>query len=177
MRNQCKECKKSYPTSQLTFDRKLGSWYAQGVCLNCYPSVLGKRTLHCVECHLPFIMSHGYPSNMCHLCRIRDIGLQAEVVRVTLMRKVDGTAFKNLTVDEWMSTLMFFDGLCAYCQLRPYECLEHFVPLSWGAGTCKSNVVPSCLSCNTYKKNLHPEQVTSIPKEAIQRVRAYLESL
>jgi 5-methylcytosine-specific restriction endonuclease McrA len=103
--------------------------------------------------------------------------MQAKVVESALIRKLDNSAPKSLTVDEWIATLKYFGGSCAYCQVRSYECLEHFIPIKLGGGTSASNVVPSCCTCNKLKESVHPTLVTRIPQEDIERVRVYLQQL
>lgn len=63
----------------------------------------------------------------------------------------------TLTLDEWLHTLEFFKGRCAYCQMAfSYEQLEHVIPLaSLRAGTTVQNCVPVCRKCNA-QKHAHP---------------------
>ena len=80
----------------------------------------------------------------------------------------------TLTVNEWMETLEFFQWRCAYCGLKEFEIVEHFIPVSIGGGTTKSNCVPSCRSCNSHKGDTHPDNVTNLK---LDHVRIYLASL
>jgi 5-methylcytosine-specific restriction endonuclease McrA len=80
----------------------------------------------------------------------------------------------DLTVSQWKNTVNYFNNKCAYCQKANWSLLEHFIPTVLGGGTTVSNVVPACESCNRRKYNLHPDQVTSIRKSDIERVRFFL---
>lgn len=81
----------------------------------------------------------------------------------------------DLTVTQWKNTVSYFNNQCAYCQQNSWDILEHFIPTILGGATTVSNVVPACNSCNRRKYNLHPDQVTSIRREDIERVRSFLD--
>ena len=57
----------------------------------------------------------------------------------------------DLSPEEWLSTLSYFNFRCAYC-LSPYAVIEHFIPLGMGVGTVARNCVPACRSCNNLKE-------------------------
>jgi 5-methylcytosine-specific restriction endonuclease McrA len=58
----------------------------------------------------------------------------------------------DLTAEEWREILEEFDNCCAYCQARGLKLeQEHITPLTRGGRHTKSNVVPSCRSCNARK--------------------------
>lgn len=57
----------------------------------------------------------------------------------------------TLTLDEWINTILLFQGLCAYCRKEPFETLDHLYPICAGGGTTQSNSVPACVSCNAKK--------------------------
>ena len=98
----------------------------------------------------------------------------AELVRAHCLRARDGGLLATLTVEQWLCTLEFFGGYCAYCQQKPGVVLEHFVPISLGGGTTVDNCVPSCYLCNTRKGNKHPDDVELIPEGVLEEVRSYL---
>lgn len=52
----------------------------------------------------------------------------------------------TLTLIDWLTTLDYFDWHCAYCGTKPFQVLNHFVPLPLG-GTTPDNCVPSCYAC------------------------------
>lgn len=50
-------------------------------------------------------------------------------------------------------------GICHYCNhpFPPRELtMDHIVPLARGGRSVKSNVVPCCKACNTFKKQMVP---------------------
>ena len=53
----------------------------------------------------------------------------------------------DLTMEQWLETLEYFDYKCAYC-CGAFEVLEHYLAK---AGTTVSNCVPACFSCNVMK--------------------------
>lgn len=55
----------------------------------------------------------------------------------------------DLTMEQWLETLDYFDYRCAYCGGN-YEVIEHYLPVH-KAGTTVSNCVPACFSCNVMK--------------------------
>ncbi len=78
---------------------------------------------------------------------------------------------------EWLTTLTYFNWLCAYCQQQPYEQLDHFIPVSKGGGTIAANCVPACKICNKLKGQRHPDKVQSISRIDLERVRLYLSNI
>jgi len=82
----------------------------------------------------------------------------------------------TLTLVEWEKTIADFDGMCAYCRVRCFELLEHFLP-AYLAGTHVKNCLPACITCNTRKRNLTGSALARIfGKETIDRLQQYLES-
>ncbi len=79
----------------------------------------------------------------------------------------------TLTVEQWLRTLEHFRWRCAYCEQRPGVIIEHFIPLPL-AGTTAENCVPSCYACNSKKGNIHPDFVTTIPRQVLNTIQAYL---
>jgi hypothetical protein len=55
----------------------------------------------------------------------------------------------DLTIEQWLETLEYFDNKCAYCG-GDYQVIEHYLPIHI-AGTTVSNCVPACLHCNIMK--------------------------
>jgi hypothetical protein len=55
----------------------------------------------------------------------------------------------DLTMEQWLETIEYFDYKCAYCGGN-YEVIEHYLPIP-KAGTTVSNCVPACFSCNVMK--------------------------
>jgi 5-methylcytosine-specific restriction endonuclease McrA len=100
---------------------------------------------------------------------------EAERIAQYCRRARRSGAMGDLTVQQWRSIVAMFNGMCAYCLERPYQVMEHFVPISQGGGTTISNCVPACIRCNARKRQDHPDNVTRIPLEDMNRVRSFLD--
>ena len=77
----------------------------------------------------------------------------------------------DLTPEQWLETLEYFNHKCAYCGKRDYEFIEHYLPVRV-AGTTVCNCVPACASCNVLK-DAKNHKLTLYQNE---RVLAFLES-
>lgn len=71
-------------------------------------------------------------------------------VRGQNQRAKQAGARYDLTVEQWLETLEYFDHKCAYCGENDYQFIEHYLPVAI-AGTTVSNCVPSCARCNAFK--------------------------
>lgn len=77
----------------------------------------------------------------------------------------------DLTLEQWLETLEYFNHKCAYCGKRDYELIEHYLPVRV-TGTTVSNCVPACASCNAVK-DAQNHKLTLYQNE---RALAFLES-
>jgi hypothetical protein len=77
----------------------------------------------------------------------------------------------DLTLEQWLETLEYFNHKCAYCGKRDYEFIEHYLSVRV-AGTTVSNCVPACASCNALK-DAQNHKLTLYQNE---RVLAFLET-
>lgn len=70
------------------------------------------------------------------------------------LKKDNLTGFKK---EHWIDALEFFNANCAYCGCKDKMTQDHLVPLSKGGGYTKTNIIPSCRSCNSSKgaKDFH----------------------
>ena len=135
-------------------------------------------------------VTYGY----CSLCgsqyetiRIRnaDICDACQQAHITEIRSLNTHRYRarkaglsdSLKLIEWLATLDHFNRMCAYCQINPYEVMDHFVPIYLGGGTVASNCIPCCEACNRKKKYTHPDKVKALPKAAVERVRTFISSL
>ncbi|HZU01585.1 MAG TPA: HNH endonuclease [Ktedonobacteraceae bacterium] len=57
----------------------------------------------------------------------------------------------TLTFRQWIAILEQHQGLCAFCKKKPFEAMEHLLPVYIGGGTTAENCVPTCQSCNSRK--------------------------
>ncbi len=72
-----------------------------------------------------------------------------QILRGQNQRAKQAGARHDLTMEQWLETLEYFDYKYAYCGDK-YEVLEHYLPIH-KAGTTVSNCVPACLHCNIMK--------------------------
>ena len=71
-------------------------------------------------------------------------------IRGQNQRAKQAGARHDLTLEQWLETLEYFNHKCAYCSKHDYEFIEHYLPVHV-AGTTVSNCVPACSSCNAFK--------------------------
>ncbi len=57
-----------------------------------------------------------------------------------------------VTERDWARLVARYDGLCAYCRIRPWEHCDHVVPLAREGSHGIGNLLPACASCNLRKK-------------------------
>jgi hypothetical protein len=87
-----------------------------------------------------------------------DKNRQYEEVRRAKKKKLANT----LTMHEWNQTKTYFGNSCAYCGMSEKDCInthgcvlhqDHIVPVSNNGSYTKENIIPSCPSCNSRKRN------------------------
>jgi len=130
----------------------------------------------CIFCQTSFRLTKPpWTKLYCSLCATD--AFKREVSRVatqcTRARCFDHQA--TLTIKEWLETLDYFERKCAYCG-DPFSDMDHFIPITQQGGTTKDNCIPTCHRCNALKDNLHPNEVTRLPRKDIERVANYLSS-
>jgi 5-methylcytosine-specific restriction endonuclease McrA len=59
----------------------------------------------------------------------------------------------TLTVNQWEKIKESFNYKCAYCDKGVELEQEHFIPLSKGGEYTHNNIIPSCKSCNSSKRD------------------------
>ena len=60
---------------------------------------------------------------------------------------------RTLTQLEWWDTLERFGYACVYCG-KVWEVQEHLVPVAKDGGYTRTNIVPACWECNSYKSDM-----------------------
>jgi 5-methylcytosine-specific restriction endonuclease McrA len=180
----CQKCfRKHSPSAEpyLTFCSSCGrmmryeSGYSENYelyCCHCIAEVLERNFITCVGCGKKTTNFSKRDRFRCNDCRL--IPHRAHVATHLSRARMAGTP-ATLTVPEWLATIEHFEKKCAYCRQRPYEVLEHFIPITQGGGTTADNCVPACTSCNG-RKSGRPvnEFVGSFPAENIDYIRRYL---
>ena len=69
-------------------------------------------------------------------------------------RKTSKTLKKDFTLMDWNNCLNYFNNKCVYCGVSTDKlAIDHLIPISNFGETIKTNIVPSCKSCNSSKKN------------------------
>jgi hypothetical protein len=92
-------------------------------------------------------------------------------IRGQNQRAKQAGARHDLTLEQWLETLEYFNHKCAYCGKRDYEFIEHYLPVRV-AGTTVSNCVPACARCNALKDS----QNHKLTLYQNKNVLAFLES-
>lgn len=171
----CHRCRKDIPWRQAQFDSRIQGGY----CRKCLPKAIKKNTVACERCNKDFILYWSTPIPrtriICYQCSTDDIEREMHIVLINCKRATKIGLPATLTADDWIKTLKYFSGMCAYCLIRPYQVLEHFLPIAI-AGTTKNNCVPACNTCNARKRSHLPHEVRCIAQEDLERVKLYLET-
>src|SRR6266704_137375 len=176
----CRACWKVFPMEESV--KTINTWGKRTYCCSsCYK----KETIQCPSCKRTYLpLRWDKERIICRRCELlQENSYPPEFERREYKRvheNVRRAASLNLpatlTLDGWISTLSYFKEVCAYCLDRPYENMDHFIPLRLVGGTTPRNCIPACKECNKVKGQAHPRIVTSIPAEALDRVSRYLSS-
>jgi 5-methylcytosine-specific restriction endonuclease McrA len=175
--HRCGECFEISPFKFLKTHDKLDR-RAWGYCSSCFEMLIEKASIICTICGKKTLdytyISH--PLSQCSECYTKPPVIQAVVSNNSRARMCGLPA--SLTNQDWESALAYFSNRCAYCTIRPYQALEHFIPIASGyGGTVASNCIPACMACNGKKGDRHPDTLDRIfPAENLARIREYLES-
>ena len=80
-----------------------------------------------------------------------------DIIKFQKRRSLKKKTLTGFTNEHWASALEFFGEICAYCGCKNKMTQDHLVPLSKGGGYTKTNIIPSCSSCNRSKgaKDFH----------------------
>lgn len=185
----CNRCKKKFKYRDMRNSE--ASWEKTCYCAACYDIFIREHTYTCPRCDTTYLSQK--PKKACTPCLIKDECEQQDVILRHLREARKRGRPATLTLKQWLTTLQFFEGKCAYCQEQPYEVLEHFTPLAKGGGTTVDNCVPACHSCNKKKYKHDPLDIEweiayplefgkrgnnhyPMNKETMKRISAYLDS-
>lgn len=83
----------------------------------------------------------------------------------------------DLTVDQIVEVFDFFDSTCAYCEqsITGKVSIDHIIPLKNGGANTQSNIVVSCISCNTKKSDKEiAERFDATKQKEISNYSAYV---
>lgn len=104
-----------------------------------------------------------------------DILRETNRVHCNNARSRDAGLPGTLTLEEWIAILERFEGMCAYCQSKPFQAMDHLTPHVGGGGTTADNCVPACRRCNSRKggrmlaDDVSSEERVARTREALQR--------
>ncbi len=141
------------------------------VCLHCVEKEAERQFIICQVCGKKTV--NALSGQVCYDCK-ENFTYQGQVSLHLARARAAGTP-ATLTLAQWAATVSYFHRKCAYCMVRPFQELEHFIPIILGGGTTADNCVPVCEFCNGKKGNKHPDALTSpFLKENIEHIRRYL---
>lgn len=104
----------------------------------------------------------GLPTKQCKECTLikrraqRQAPKTGKFVSKEKLRGMEAVEYNN---DDWKAALLHFRGVCCYCGRHEGRAKdtrfdrEHFVPLSRGGKTVRSNIGPACRKCNRGRGN------------------------
>jgi len=69
----------------------------------------------------------------------------------------------TLTFEQWEAIIRAYRGRCAYCGRKMKKLTQdHVIPVSLGGSYIASNIIPSCLICNSSKGSKPPVKIPPI---------------
>jgi 5-methylcytosine-specific restriction endonuclease McrA len=145
----CTRCRRRFPLRDLPAWQFTSNGPYHPVCRECYAILKSEREREVFEVR------------------------ENQVVQRHLRRAIELRRAATLTLPEWIETLEHYKRSCAYCGTGAYEVLEHYTPLTKGGGTTANNCVPACQSCNSQKRDRHPDVIMA-RANALKPVGDYL---
>ncbi len=75
-----------------------------------------------------------------------------KIAHIAWRRRIGKILKKDFTLKDWGKCLDFFNYSCAYCGTNEEKItIDHLIPVSSFGETVKTNIIPSCRSCNSSK--------------------------
>jgi hypothetical protein len=128
----------------------------------------------CFCCEQVFLSTMKRMIYFCPVCLENKRHIYASLqVKHNIHRAQKAELPASLTSQQWIATLDHFEWKCAYCGVRPYRVLEHFIPIGLGGGTTADNVLPACSRCNSTKSLYHPQD--ALQYDVIKRITIYFQ--
>lgn len=177
----CTSCLIEYPNTGFYFFNKNDRENGMTICKKCKGNYFGifqmnvvlKNELpdgfkYCNGCKKLITEEQYNKEYMCEDCarEKRKIYNQTPQAKIRLGKSRHKRLFQkkqllsDLTEDEWIDTLLYFNNSCAYCgiseeehKLKYNERLQqdHIIPVSKNGEYTKNNIIPACKSCNPSK--------------------------
>src|SRR5258708_32831907 len=119
----CTRCNRSFKYGEMK--RSGQSWDMGIYCITCLEYFLQEHKRNCPQCHTDYFSRQA--KRLCDKCRMKDNQAEKRVVERHLRKARKSNREANLTIEQWLTTLQYFEGKCAYCQKQPYEVLEHYI--------------------------------------------------
>jgi len=104
----------------------------------------------------------GILSNQCKECtKIKKsvVYHKAKVGKFISKERQRGMEEPDYSLKDWQEAMLFFRGSCCYCGCKEGKSKkdkfdkEHFIPVSQGGKTTRSNIAPACKKCNRGRGN------------------------
>jgi 5-methylcytosine-specific restriction endonuclease McrA len=174
---ECYGCGGVFPRRELGAIAEIPGYRWPRYCRACAESIRAAHSHRCALCGGVYVApAPGEAAGLCARCHSARHLRELARVRYHLARARARGLPATLTLGQWLATVGYFDGLCAYCLARPFSDLDHFVPLVAGGGTTAANCVPACAHCNGAKHAVDPvaQPLILASATAITRVGAYL---
>jgi len=144
-------------------------------CISCAKEILLEWEMCCVLCGTRYYkQARNTAHSLCDSCATPQNVRESRRL-ISHIGRISGNNIDDvISLSQWINTLNYFSWMCAYCQSVSFTDIDHFIPISLDGKHVASNCVPSCDTCNSKKKDTHPDKIVSIPRSDIERVRAYL---
>lgn len=205
----CQQCLLELPDTDDYFFKKKDRQNGDCICKKCKgfeygvfrPNMVLKDIIpsgfkFCLTCGNLIEIKNMLPNNsMCKACAKKRNRIYNQKPEVKLSkskhrhnRYAKQSSLKNdLTNNDWVETLMFFNNICAYCGMTEEEHIklfgeslhkDHVIPLSKGGEYTKGNIIPACRTCNCSKnkKSLEKffEYKSNFTEENLNKILEFL---
>jgi hypothetical protein len=165
--------------------RKRGSI---SLCLQCKKEIHKNKAMLCKECKAALkVSSIACPkcgdvflgnkrTKYCEKCRVKNLSVLDAIRNYLERRRAKAAGLKaDFKQRDWHRALRFFNNRCAYCGCEERLHQDHFIPHNRGGGYTRSNIVPSCQSCNSRKSDNDPRDF--LPAAKYRQITTYLQGL
>lgn len=124
-------------------------------CHDCIEAIYAEYPYRCAGCGKRHNLA-TFP--ICAECQALQYPREAKRIADQNMRAWEHGLEATLTMPEWLTTLNHWKWSCYYCG-KPFEALDHHIPIARGGGTTANNCFPICKSCNSIKGASRPDDL------------------
>jgi len=173
----CGRCKTPHPKKDLKTLWNIPGFHFE-YCPQCADLAIKEYSRICCLCNKSYLAKKATETyELCPDCVSPQKIQEYRRLAIHLRRASSVNQPATLTLQQWLDTLDYFNWKCAYC-LQSYKGIEHYLPIALGGGTTQKNCLPSCSTCNTRKKDKHPDDFKALfPSANIARIAAYFASV